>query len=178
MLDFSFTDPRLLFPKITEWGALALERISFVWTIITLILLVVGEWMLYKKFGEKSWKSLIPYYNTYILYKHTWSRKVCWGYLTSSVLFNIVQSAATYSAEHNPESSLNTILLLIALPFGIIAAVCSILFAFRMAEAFGKGKLFSIGLLLVYPVFVAILGLGKAQYIGPCGEKQTSVDVQ
>jgi hypothetical protein len=48
---------------------------------------------------------------------------------------------------------------------GIIAAVCSILYAFRFAEAFGKGKLFSAGLLLVYPIFISILGLGKCKYI-------------
>ena len=59
-----------------------------------------------------------------------------------------------------------TLLVLISLPFGIIAAVCSVLYAFRLAEAFGKGKIFSVGLMLMYSVFISILGIGKVKYIG------------
>ena len=67
MLDFSFTDPRLLFPGITESFAHILENISTTWYFISLLLIVIGEWKLFKKFGEKPWKSLVPYYNTYIV---------------------------------------------------------------------------------------------------------------
>lgn len=37
--------------------------------VVLLILLVVAEWKIFTKAGEKGWKSLIPIYNYYILCK-------------------------------------------------------------------------------------------------------------
>ena len=166
MLDFSFLDVRLLFPHITEAWALAFESSVNLLNIISIILIVVGEWQLFKKFGEKPWKSLIMYYNSYILYKHTWSKKAFWIYLISSSAFDIAQAAAKRLSQTDPTNVWMTMLVLISLPFGIVAAICSILYAFRFAEAFGKGKRYAFGLLLIYPVFIAIVGIGKVQYIG------------
>jgi hypothetical protein len=61
---------------------------------------------------------------------------------------------------------------LAALPFGIIATVCSILYTLRLSEAFGKRKLFCVGLLVIYPIFIAILGFGRSRYVGPMSEAQ------
>ena len=166
MIDFSFVDFRLLFPGIAESMVLMLEGINKLLYLVGIVLMVIGEWKLFKKFGEKSWKSLVPFYNTYLLYKHTWSRKAFGFYMLSSVLFNIAQTASQNLAQHNPNSLWPTIILLLAVPFGIVAAVCSILYAIRMAEAFGKRKLFCVGLLILYPVFIAILGFGRSKYIG------------
>ena len=174
MLDFLFTDPRLLFPNITESFAHILENISTAWYFISLLLIVIGEWKLFRKFGEKPWKSIVPYYNTYIMYKHSWSKKACWIYLAASTLFDIAQIASQQWAQNDPASMWKTLFILIGLPFGILAAVCSILYTFRLAEAFGKGKVFSAGLLLLYPVFISILGLGKVQYLGNCSADQTT----
>lgn len=166
MFDFSYIDPRLLFPNITEGWALAIDSFSNLLSIVSIILIVVAEWKLFKKFGEKPWKSLIPYYNSFILYKHSWSKKAFWTYFISTSLFDIAHGASTYLSQHQPDNMWMTLLVLISLPFGIIAAVCSILYAIRLAEAFGKGKGFSVGLLLMYSIFVAILGLGKTPYLG------------
>ena len=37
--------------------------------IIWYLLLVIASWKIFTKAGEKGWKSLIPIYNVYILYK-------------------------------------------------------------------------------------------------------------
>ena len=166
MFDFSYLDPKLLFPNITEGWALAIDSFSNLLSIVSIILIIVAEWKLFKKFGEKPWKSLVPYYSAYILYKYSWSKKAFWIYLLSSTLFDICHGISSYLADNAPDSTWMTLLILISLPFGIIAAVCSILYAFRLAEAFGKGKVFSAGLLVMYSIFVAILGLGKAPYLG------------
>ena len=170
MIDFSFFDPRLLFPDITESFARLLESFSTAWYFISFVLVMIGEWKLFKKFGEKPWKSLVPYYSTYIMYKNTWNGHVFWIYLFSSTLFKIGQSTAKSLAQRFPNSEWMTIVTLIALPLGIIAAICSILYALRLAEAFGKGKLFCIGLILIYPIFIAILGFGRFKYVSPHGE--------
>ena len=36
----------------------------------------------------------------------------------------------------------------------------------RLAKSFGKGKLFAIGMILIPPIFLLILGLGKSEYRG------------
>ena len=166
MFNFSFLDTRLLFPNITESGALLIESCLTIVDVISIILIVLAEWRLFKKLGEKPWKSLVPYYNSYILYKHAWSRTAFWVYLISSTLFGLVQSGAKYFSQNMPESMWMSLLGLLTVPLGIVTIVCSILYAIRLAEAFGKGKFFSVGLLLVYFVFISILGFGKSQYIG------------
>ena len=172
MLDFLFTDPRLLFPNISESFAHILENISTAWYFISLLLIVIGEWKLFRKFGEKPWKSIVPYYNTYIMYKRTWSKRSFWIYFLTSTLFTVAQNASNSLAHHFPSSSWKTLIILAALPFGIIATVCSILYTFRLSEAFGKGKLFSVGLLVIYPIFIAILGFGSSRYVDPMSEAQ------
>ena len=144
MIDFSFVDPRLLFPNITESFAHIIENISTAWYFISFFLMVIGEWKLFKKFGEKPWKSLVPYLNTYVVYKRTWKKNVFWIYLLTSTLFNLAQNASKSFAQSMPDSGWGTLTLLIALPLGIIAAICSILYAIRIAEAFGKRKIFVI----------------------------------
>ena len=178
MFDFSTVDPRLLFPALTESWAVAIDIIATLLDLFGLILMVVAEWHLFKKFGEKPWKSLVPYYNTYIMYKNTWSKKVFWVYFISSSVFDITQMASQQWAQNDPAGIWKTFFILIGLPFGIVAAVCSILYAFRLAEAFGKGKVFSAGLLFLYPIFIAILGLGKIQYVGNCDDGQVTVEAE
>lgn len=36
------------------------------------VLLVIAWWKIFQKAGEAGWKSLIPLYNTYILFKISW----------------------------------------------------------------------------------------------------------
>ena len=78
MFDFSYIDPRLLFPNLTESWVLTIDFVSLLLNLVAVILMVIAEWKLFKKFGEKSWKSLVPYYNSYIMYKHSWCKKAFW----------------------------------------------------------------------------------------------------
>lgn len=178
MIDLSYVDLRLLFPNLTEAWVLAIEAFVAILNLVTVILMVIGEWKLFKKFGEKSWKSLIPFYNTYILYKYAWSTKSFAIYFFSAMMFNVTQMVNRYFLKHDFGNTLMSLLILICLPFGIATAVCSILYSFRLAEAFGKGKGFSVGLLLAYPIFVMILGYGKAEYIGNCDADQTMPEAE
>lgn len=178
MFDFSAVDPRMLFPTLSESWANAIDSAMTWLSLAGMILMIIAEWNLFKKFGEKSWKSLVPYYNSYIMYKHSWSKKAFWVYILSTTIFDMTQYASQQWAQNDPAGSWKTLFVLIGLPFGIVAAVCSILYAIRLAEAFGKGIAFSIGLLLLYPVFIGILGLGKSQYIGICEEGQETAEAE
>lgn len=44
-------------------------------TIVVLALVVfiaVSQWIIFQKAGEAGWKSIIPFYNTYTLFKFSW----------------------------------------------------------------------------------------------------------
>jgi hypothetical protein len=56
-------------------------------------------------------------------------------------------------------------LLLFLVP--LVNVVIAIILVFDLAKSFGKGAGFGIGLLLLGPIFIIILGFGKAQYVGP-----------
>lgn len=164
-MDFAFADPRLLFPNITESVANNIEFVINVLYLFSVIVMIIAEWKLFKKFGEKPWKSLIPFYNTYLVYKYTWKKSAFWYYIVSYLTFSTCLAISKDLAERDPSNDWVVIIVLIAVPFGIVMTICNILAAFRMAESFGKGKGFCVGLLLLYSVFVSILGFGKSKYI-------------
>lgn len=49
----------------------------------------------------------------------------------------------------------------------IVNIVVGIIMCIKLAKAFGKGIGFGIGILILSPIFICILGFGSAEYIGP-----------
>lgn len=45
---------------------------TWVFTLIICILFIVAWWKIFEKAGEAGWKSIIPFYNSYILFKIAW----------------------------------------------------------------------------------------------------------
>lgn len=101
------------------------------------VFMVVCEWRIYEKAGEKGWKSLIPLYNTYTLYK------IVWG---------------------NGWYMLLTFLFVIPFIGWLIGLFVVIKFSIDMAKRFGESKAFGVGLALLPHVFYAILAFGNATY--------------
>ena len=46
--------------------------------IALLALYIIGTWKIFEKAGESGWKSLIPFYNSYILFNLFWETKYFW----------------------------------------------------------------------------------------------------
>lgn len=40
--------------------------------LLVAALMIVAMWWIFAKAGEAGWKAVVPFYNTYILYKITW----------------------------------------------------------------------------------------------------------
>lgn len=125
--------------------------ISTVWYI----LLMVGMWKLFAKAGEPGWKSLIPAYNEYIIFKISWKPSMFWAMILCIAggyvcLLNSYMISIYY---------LGLALIITAL---IIKAVCS----YRLALSFGKGIGYTLGLWFFEPLFLIILGFGSARYCG------------
>lgn len=53
-----------------------------IWLAV-LVLLIIAFWRIFTKAGEPGWASLIPFYNTYIMYKIAWGNG--WLFLLSFI---------------------------------------------------------------------------------------------
>jgi len=51
----------------------------------------------------------------------------------------------------------------------IVNAVVGIMLCLSLAKSFGKSTGFAVGLILLSPIFVPILGFGDSKYAGPAG---------
>lgn len=111
-------------------------------TVVILIvaaLIIVANWKIYEKAGVPGWGSLIPFYNAYLLYKITWGNG--WYFLLN---------------------------LLVIIPFAgpIVVLVITIITEYKLAQAFGQGAGFTVGLVLLPYIFTLILGFGDYRYNG------------
>jgi hypothetical protein len=111
----------------------------FVVILIIAALLIVANWKIYEKAGVPGWGSIVPFYNAYLLYEITWGNG--WFFLLN---------------------------LLVLIPFvgPIVTAVITIITEYKLAQAFGQGAGFTIGLILLPNVFTLILGFGDYRYYG------------
>lgn len=127
--------------------------ISLVWFVIT----VVGYWKLFEKAGEPGWKSIIPIYNEYCIYKIGWNGGIYWLNLLLTVLSTIflyqmgVEQVITW--------------LLLSLLISVLSLILRIVFCVKLAQAYNKGGAFAIGLILFYPIFMLILAFGDGEYV-------------
>ena len=54
-------------------------------TVAAVVFFLAMNWMIFAKAGEAGWKSLIPFYNSYILYKIAWGKG--WMFLLTLIPF-------------------------------------------------------------------------------------------
>ena len=117
-------------------------------TLVVSILKIVAMWRIFTKAGEKGWKSLIPIYNMFIYYKVSgispWFLVLAFGLSILSVIKN-------------------EIVIAIALIGTFIIVIYQ---NHSLAKSFGKGIGYTLGLLFLNTLFLLILGLGSAQYVG------------
>lgn len=125
----------------------------FVLTIIWLFITILGRWKLLKKAGESGWKSLIPFYGTYTIYKISWHTTMFWLYYAIAVIDIIVSYLSQSGA---------------AVVFGALMVLAGIGIRieqmYRLSVCFNKGILFTLGLIVFRPVFILILAFGKSEY--------------
>ena len=158
-------------------GSTVIIVLTAVWYVLT----VMGDWKIFEKAGEKPWKSIIPYLNTYTEYTLAW--KGVYGVaviicsLITSYYGRVANTYRVYMAETAQESTVVAVpaapskaLTIVALIAAIALLVMNILKAKNLAAAFGKSTLFAVGLFFFEPIFRVILGFGKDKYIGPMGD--------
>lgn len=132
-----------------------ISLLLLLWYILTL----AAGWKMFEKAGEPGWKSFIPFYNEYTVYKFSWNTMIFWINFICVVLSRLLS---------NSDMGL---LVLIAGVLNLLSAVLYVGISYKLAQSFGQGVAFTIGLIILRPVFILMLGFGSADYIGPEGNR-------
>jgi len=135
----------------------------FIFTIVAIIATIVGLWKIFTKVGEEGWKSIIPFYNSYILFQIAWDVKyfyyIIMGNIVIGVLLALVESFCTKIA-----------MIIFLCLYCIIVKL-----NYKLSLSFGKGIYFTIGLITLTPIFYLILGFSKnAVYRGNSSNTNTN----
>ncbi len=113
--------------------------------IVLYLVFALGAWGAYKKAspqGDPAWAAFVPIYNFIVLLKVA-GRPVTWAWFLLLVFIPIVGSLALL--------------------------VVSIIVLNDVSKSFGHGGGFTVGLVLLAPIFWYILWLGPSTYRGPAG---------
>ena len=133
-------------------AVMAVIGIILVFALVIYILQVIGMWKVFKKSGEEGWKAIIPIYNQYTMCKIT-------GVNPWWILIIVVAGGLTGALG---ESDLASVVSLLS---SIISIYFSVLLYVSLARAFGKSDGFAVGLILLNPIFLLILGCGSSKFI-------------
>lgn len=150
-----------MFDLLTMVNVESFDMLKMHINIITCIMSVIAIWKLFTKAGEAGWKSLIPFYGEYIMYKLCWKIKFFW----ISFALSMVRMAGLYLLEKSlVTETLYDVISLIGFVLMFVLLMFQFLFCRRLASAFGKGAGFGTLMFLFAPVFMLILAFGKAEY--------------
>ncbi len=135
----------------------SIDILIIVGFIYIILLPFIAAWKLFKKAGIPGWKSLIPIYNSYLMFKIVGMPVIC---IIPYIAYTILNSIyADYKKIPN-------IIIIIIIVITILYVIIDIIKEIKLGKAFGKGKLFILGLIFLSPIFEIILGMGKSEYQG------------
>ncbi len=125
-------------------------------SLIMTILHVIGIWNVFKKAGEPGWKSIIPFYNTYTLYKISWNPMWFWLVLLGGLIGAGLLSFATV-----------TVCVILGALVELFTFVVRFVMYYRLCLSFGWGVGKYILTILFAPIMLMVMGFGKSVYVGP-----------
>lgn len=109
---------------------------------------IIGNVLIFNKagLGKKKWLGLIPIANDFMLYKTFWNLK-------AFIVYIIAMTGNLYTRGTTEKYIAGFCLLA-----SITVLIMEVMMADRISKAFGKNALWTIGLLIIFPVFAIILG--------------------
>ncbi|MDO4526660.1 MAG: DUF5684 domain-containing protein [Candidatus Saccharibacteria bacterium] len=131
---------------------------------VVTIIMIIAWWKIFKKAGLAGWKSLIPFYNMYCLYRI--SGLSGWWFLlyvaasifiSSGFNYTVTTSGQIAEVFINPAGWIG-----LTLTFG--CAILQIVQEIKLADNFGRGIVFKICSVFFTPITTLILGFGSDKY--------------
>ena len=136
----------------------ALLAVLAVLAVAAVVINLVCRWRIFTKAGQKGWKVLIPFYNTYTEFTITWRGVYAIVMIAATLISNIIFSLS------DPGAVISTI----GNFAGIAGSVLALVKIHKLSRSFGHGFGFTLGLIFLNPIFMLILAFGKkSQYVGP-----------
>ncbi len=152
----------------------AMGAVFYLIVLALAIFMIIAWWKVFEKAGEPGWKILIPVYNVYTIFKIARNITAFWVYLILAVVTVLVCSVlggisvATDSLMPTYIAAVFYILFVIAIFVTMIILYC------KLANAFGQGGGFAVGLIFLPVIFIPIIAFSSnIQYM----EKQTNFNV-
>ena len=149
--------------------------ILFIFCIMVLSMIIplfdyITSCLLLKKANKDWWRYLLPIYGNFYYMEVFWHKIPGFIFLGCIVCAIFFQCVGLIFIENE---ELKVIYVLCMIGISLISFISSTLLHvqyFFIGLSFGKSWLFSLGLVFLRPIFVIILLLSNAQYIGPMGK--------
>lgn len=106
-------------------------------------------------------RMFVPFYGQYTQYSIAGAGVIYWVNLLAPFLMTVITTLMTLL---HPYVGLFFYFVFIVLIFVLHCFYCV-----KLAKAFGYGGGFAVGLILLNPIFIMILGFGSSVYVGPNG---------
>lgn len=144
-----------------------------VFAILFCILMIIATWKIFKKAGEPGWKSIIPIYNVYVMFKIVNMKSWFWWLLGLSLISCIVAIANNTTYLYNMTGieaqtiNFETIPVAVLIISFIEIAVyiwAGIVYCYRLSKAFGHGLGYTFGLIFLPNIFQLIIAFGSSKY--------------
>lgn len=128
-------------------GLIGMVMVSWLIALAIIVITIIAWWKIFTKAGREGWKSIIPFYNVY-------------------VMLEIV----------GMQPLLVLVVIGLFIPFvNIIASIAwfviMVMMYYKLSLAFGKGMGYTLGLIFLNPIFALMLAFGDAKYTAPEGVK-------
>ncbi|MBR3313667.1 MAG: hypothetical protein IKG18_05970 [Atopobiaceae bacterium] len=158
-------------------GALAgFGAILMVLALVVWVLTIIAHWKMFTRAGVEGWKSIIPIYSDYMLFKIVWNTQNFFIYLGIVIVYAILSGLnnalgpqVTVDAYGNyvTSGSPNIFLSILSFAAAIAMLVWYVRLQLKTAYAYSKSTGFGVGLVLLNTIFILILGFGDCKYVGP-----------
>ena len=121
------------------------------------IIFLVNSFILEEKDVE-CWKQIIPIYNIYIWFKTFWKPKYFYIMMWSliAIIVGLVIACTQGANRSNSDIIISTALGILLI---IVLVIFDIILNNKISLSFGHGVLFTIGLILLNPIFMIVLGI-------------------
>lgn len=149
----------------------AVVSTTLICALVFYVLTVIATWKIFKKAGEPGWKSLIPIYNIYIMFKIVNMKSWFWWmiiiYICASIMVNVdLPNLATMSDADIQaiDWSQHPMSIIAAVANLVVDLAAMVVYSIRTSKVFGHGAGYAIGIFFLPNIFWLILGFGKSKY--------------